>query len=245
LRAAESLDELTALRPDLILVAAYGKYIPDEVLRLAPLGALNLHPSLLPRWRGACPVPAAVLAGDRETGVTVHFVVDEMDAGDILSQAALPIGENDRAIDLMAQLAVLGARLYVDTLRGWHAGQIVPRVQDHGVACWCDRLTRASGRLDWSQPADQLARQVRAYDPWPGAFTSWEGATLRILEAEARETWRGDLPPGQVFAMGESLAVATGAGALVLRRVQAQGKRSLPIREFSAGRRGFTIARLG
>lgn len=245
LRAVSSLAELCGLRPELILVAAYGKYIPAEVLDLPPRGALNLHPSLLPRWRGACPVPAAVLAGDAETGVTVHFVVDEMDAGDVLSQASLAIGENDRAPDLMARLAVVGAELYMDTVEDWLAGRIAPRVQDHSRACWCDRLKRENGRLDWRQPASRLARQVRAYDPWPGAFALWGDSTVRILDAVAWDSWQGDLPPGQVFVAGSDVAVATGQGALVLRRLQAPGKRMLPVKAFAAGRRGFSTTLLG
>jgi methionyl-tRNA formyltransferase len=245
LRAPEAVEALAGLRPELLLVAAYGKYIPAEVVRLAPAGALNLHPSLLPRWRGACPVPAAVLAGDRETGVTVHFLVDEMDAGDILGQAGLPIGARDRSPDLMARLATLGAGLYVDTIEGWLAGRIAPRAQDHSQKTWCDRMTRESGRIDWTQPAARLARQVRAFDPWPGVFTGWDGMRLRILDAEAREEWRGDLPPGQVFADSGRVMVATGCGALVLRQVQAPGKRAHRAREVAAGRRGFMTARLG
>lgn len=250
LRAPEALEALADLRPDLILVAAYGKYIPAEVLQLAPVGALNLHPSLLPRWRGACPVPAALLAGDAETGVTIHFVVDEMDAGDILGQASAPLSEEDRPVELMARLAVLGANLYLRTLEGWLAGRIQPTAQDHSRATWCDRLKRGDGRLDWAQPAARLARQVRAYDPWPGAFTRFGGSTLHILDAHAQESLPvdlppGNVPPGQVFRAGDELAVATGRGALVLRRVQAPGKRALSADEFAAGRRGFATARLG
>lgn len=244
LRAPGVLELLADLRPELILVAAYGKYIPGEVLQIAAVGALNLHPSLLPRWRGACPVPAAVLAGDRETGVTVHFLVDEMDAGDILGQTRLPIGERDRSADVMARLATIGASLFMDTLDGWLAGRIAPRAQDYSQALWCDRMTRESGRVDWTQPAARLARQVRAFDPWPGAFTWWDGARLRILDADAWEEWQGDLSPGQVFTDGRRVAVATGSGALVLHRLQAAGRRGLPVQAFVSGRRGFTGARL-
>jgi len=245
LRAPEVLRQLSATRPDVILVAAYGNYIPNAVIGLAPLGALNLHPSLLPRWRGACPVPAAILAGDRATGVTVHFVVDEMDAGAILSQAAMPIREHDRTGDLMARLAVLGAGLYLATVEDWLAGRIAPRDQDHTQAVWCDRMKKAHGRLDWSQPADILARQVRAFDPWPGSFTSWNGLPLRILDAEPWSEWRGNLAPGQVFRSEDHIAVATGQGALVLRTVQASGRRVLPVDRFILGRREFLTARLG
>ncbi len=145
----------------------------------------------------------------------------------------------------MARLAELGASLYVDTIAGWLAGRIVPQAQDHSLANWCDRMTRENGRIDWTQPATRLVRQVRAFEPWPGTFTGWDGVRLRVLEAETWEAWQGGLAPGQVFADGERIAVATGSGALVLRQVQAAGKCGLPVREFAAGRRGFTAARLG
>ena len=244
LSTAEARQQVSALRPDLILVAAYGKFIPDTILELAPIGALNLHPSLLPRWRGACPVPAAILAGDRETGVTIHFVVNEMDAGAILGQAAMPITERDRAGDLMARLAVLGAELYVATIEGWLAGRITPQTQDHTQAIWCDRLRKPQGRLDWTRSAEVLARQVRAFDPWPGTFTSWGDTSLRILDAEPWRDWRGDLAPGEVFCAAERIAVATGQGALVLHTVQAEGKRGLPVEEFWRGAPGFVGAML-
>jgi len=245
LSTPEARQQLSATRPDLILVAAYGKFIPDTVVDLAPLGALNLHPSLLPRWRGACPVPAAILAGDRETGVTVHFLVNEMDAGAILGQAPMPIALRDRAGDLMARLAVLGADLTLMTIEAWLAGQITPQTQDHTQAIWCDRLRKAHGRLDWTRSADILARQVRAFDPWPGTFTSWDDTFLRILDAEPWSAWRGDLTPGQVFSATDRIAVATGQGALVLHTIQAAGKRRLPVEEFSHGERGFIGATLG
>jgi methionyl-tRNA formyltransferase len=244
LSTAEARQQVSALRPDLILVAAYGKFIPDTILELAPTGALNLHPSLLPRWRGACPVPAAILAGDRETGVTIHFVVNEMDAGAILGQAAMPITERDRAGDLMARLAVLGAELYVATIEGWLAGRITPQTQDHTQAVWCDRLRKQQGRLDWTCSAEILARQVRAFDPWPGTFTSWGDTSLRILDAEPWRDWRGDLAPGEVFCTAERIAVATGQGALILHTIQADGKRGLPVEQFWRGAPGFVGAML-
>jgi methionyl-tRNA formyltransferase len=244
LNTAEARQQLSAARPDLILVAAYGKFIPDTVVELAPLGALNLHPSLLPRWRGACPVPAAILAGDRETGVTVHFLVDEMDAGAILGQASMPIAQRDRAGDLMARLAALGADLTLATIEAWLAGHITPQTQDHTQAIWCDRLRKAHGRLDWTRSADTLARQVRAFDPWPGTFTSWGDTSLRILDVEPWSDWRGDTTPGQVFSATARIAVATGQGALVLYTVQAEGKRGLPVEQFSRGAPGFVGATL-
>jgi methionyl-tRNA formyltransferase len=139
---------------------------------------------------------------------------------------------------------VLGAGLYMDTIENWIAGRIALRPQDHSQKTWCDRMTRESGRIDWTQSAARLARQVRAFDPWPGAFTGWDGTRLRILDVDAWEEWQGGLPPGQVFADSGRVMVATGCGALALRQVQAPGKRALAAREFASGRRGFMTARL-
>ncbi len=235
---------LAATRPDLILVAAYGKFIPDEVCQLARLGSINLHPSLLPRWRGACPVVAAVLAGDSQTGVTVHFVVNEMDSGDILSQAPLPIGPDDTADQLMGRLAEMGADFFLDTVEAWVAGNIAPRQQDGSQATWCDRMTKQQGLLDWERPAAHLARQVRALTPWPSAFTYWEGKQLTIVEAWADENWHGNEEPGRVFRLDGDLVVATGAGALRLKRVQLSGKQVMLAEQFERGARGFSSALL-
>lgn len=244
LRTPETLELLAATQPDLIVVAAYGQFIPDPICQLAPAGALNLHPSLLPRWRGASPVQAAILAGDAETGVSIQFVAPELDAGDILAQVRTPISAEEDSAELMARLAVLGAEVTVATIGRWLRDEITPWQQDPAGVTWCGRLTKEEGRLDWTRPADLLARQVRAFSPWPGAYTLWQGRQLTILEASI-------LPPGQVTAMtGEVVAVEKGVavgtteGALLLRQVQLAGKQPLPIEIFLRGARGFVGARL-
>lgn len=245
LRTAEAHDLLAATRPDLIVVAAYGQYIPEAICRLAPAGALNLHPSLLPRWRGASPVQAAILAGDDETGVTVHFVAAELDAGDILAQARTPIRPDESAGELMARLAVLGAELMVETIGRWLRGEIAPQPQDAAAVTWSSRLNKEEGLLDWSRPAEQLARQVRAFNPWPGAYTFWQGRQLTILEAVPRPASSRAAGPGEVVAIEAAAGVGTAEGILLLRRVQLAGKQPLPIEVFLRGARGFVGARLG
>lgn len=245
LRRPEVEAELAATAPDLILVAAYGNFIPDAICALAPRGCLNLHPSLLPRWRGASPVAAAILAGDPETGVTIHFVAAEIDAGDILAQARAPIRSDDTTGSLTARLAELGADLFVTTVGRWLAGEITPWPQDPAGVTWCDRLRKEQGRLDWSLPAEVLDRRVRAFQPWPGAFTSWRGQQLEVLAAEPLPAWQGEAGPGQVICTAGQILVATGVGALRLEMVQLAGKRVLPAGQFAQGARGFCGSLLG
>lgn len=245
LRKPEALAALAALNADLFLVAAYGLYIPDEVIALPPRGCLNLHPSLLPRHRGASPVAAAILAGDAETGVTVHLVTSEMDAGDIVAQARTPIGVDETAGALTARLGEWGAEVYVDAVNRWLRGEVMPHAQDASQATWSDRLTREDGRLDWRRDADALARQVRAFDPWPGTYSTWKGEPVSVLAAAALPAWRGEAVPGAVLRSPQGIAVATPAGALLLKSVQVAGKRAVAALDFANGARGFVGAVLG
>jgi len=244
LRSPSAMAEAQALAPDLVVVAAYGQWIPAGVYEYPPLGSLNIHPSLLPRHRGAAPAMSALLAGDRVAGVTILFVVEEMDAGDILAQAALAIEPDDTTATLMNRLALLGARLLSDTLPAYLAGRIEPRPQDHCRATWFGRVCKEMGRIDWSEPAELIRRKVQAYTPWPTAFTTYAGRRLRIVAAECRE-WQGPEAPGTVVRTPEGVNVVTGEGALLLRRVQWAGKRELETEAFARGQRGFIGARLG
>ncbi len=245
LRRPEALAGLRDLNADLFLVAAYGLYIPDEVAALPPKGCLNLHPSLLPRHRGASPVASAILAGDAETGVSVLFVTSEMDAGDILAQARTPIGPEETTGALTARLGEWGAGVYVETVTRWLRGDLRPWAQVASAATQSGLLSKEDGRLDWRQEAALLARQVRAFDPWPGTYTAWKGEPLNILGASPLPDWQGEAAPGTVLKLPQGLAVATVRGALLLRTVQAPGKRAVPALDFANGARGFVGAVLG
>jgi methionyl-tRNA formyltransferase len=227
-----------------MVVAAYGLILPQAVLDLAPHGCLNVHASLLPQWRGAAPITAAILAGDAQTGVTIMRMDAGMDTGDILAQRAEPIHADDTTGTLSARLAEIGAELLIEVLPRWLAGEIKPKSQDHDRATYCRLLSREDGRIDWTQPAQVIARQVRAYDPWPGTFTTWDGRRLKVLRASPRLDWTGDASPGQVVTVGGEPGVVTGAGVLLLREVQLEGKRAMDVRTFLAGYRGFIGSRL-
>ncbi len=244
LRTPDTWERLRALSPQVIVVAAYGEILRPEVLALPPRGCLNLHPSLLPRWRGPSPVAAAILAGDRETGVTLMQMDAGMDSGPILAQEVLPLSGQERQGELSARLAEMGADLLRRTLPAWLAGKIAPQPQEEGRATYCRPLRREDGRVDWTRPAAHIERMVRAYDPWPGTYTFLHGRRLHIWRATARpETL--PFPPGTAHLDGRRLLVTTGEGSLSLEEVQWEGKRRLPIREFLLGQRGLEGVRLG
>ena len=241
----EERARLTELAPDAIVVAAYGIFLPSDILALPRLGCLNLHPSLLPRHRGPSPVATAILEDDDTTGVSIILLDDGVDTGPVLARETVPIAPTETCEELTDRLFDIGANLLVETLESWNAGQLQPAPQDDARATLTRRLERADGRLDWNQSAESLARQVRAFTPWPGTFTTWRGRTLKILRAEPLNTNHDD-PPGTVFTPDTStVAVATPNGALRLLELQLEGRRPSPAPDFLRGHQDFTSATLG
>ncbi len=234
---------LRALRADVFVLAAYGLILREHVLSIPPHGVVGVHASLLPRWRGAAPVAAAILAGDASTGVTLMQTDAGMDTGAIIAQRAIPIGPHATAASLTERLAHLGAGLVVEVLPGWLRGEITPHPQDEALATDAPPLTKALGAVDWAQPAEAIDRQVRAYTPWPGAYTHWRGQPLRLLAVEpvsAASAPASAAPaPGTVVPADDGAAVVTGRGLLLLKEVQAAGKRPMRAAEFIRGQRGF------
>ncbi len=235
--------QLRALQPDAGVVAAYGEILRRAVLELPPLGYLNIHPSLLPLYRGPSPVAAAILQGDSVTGVSIIRLERAMDAGPILAQATLPLDPSARTGPVTEQLFAIGADLLVGVLPLYAAGELVPEPQDHARATVTRMQVKEDGRLDWNLPALVLERTVRAYDPWPGAWTTWEGQQIKILQASV-EAQIVDSTPGTILD-APGLLVATGDGALHLREVQPAGKRPMAGADWKRGQRGLIGARLG
>jgi len=240
----EIFDTLRELAPDVIVVAAYGLILPPEVLEIPLHGCLNVHASLLPRHRGAAPVAAAILNGDSETGVTIMLMDEQMDHGPILAQRATPIRPDDTQATLTQRLAHLGAELLVEVLPRWVAGEIEARPQEHEKATYAPMLKKEDGRIDWSAPAARIERMTRAYDPWPGAWTTFNGQRFKIVRGKAVDLKTAAVP-GQVIETSQGLAVATGEGILVLERVQLAGKRAMSVEEFVRGHRDFLGTVLG
>ena len=244
LKAPEAVAELAGLRPDVIVVAAFGQILRPAVLDLPPHGCINVHASLLPRWRGAAPVQAAILAGDQVTGSTIMRMDAGMDTGPILAQAALAIQPNDTGGTLTERLAQQGADLLVETLPLWLSGQITPRLQETSLATLCRPLRKEQGLIDWAQPAAGIALAVRAFNPWPAASTMWQGKQLRVLQAQALPGQAGG-EPGLVEKTDGAILAATAEGLLRLDEVQLAGRAAMSALEFARGQRGFVGSRLG
>jgi len=238
-RTPEFLESLRALSPDVVVVAAYGRILPRPVLDLPPRGCINVHASILPRHRGAAPIQHAILAGDAETGVTIMAMSEEMDAGDMLLVCRTPIAPDDTGGSLTERLSQLGAAALTEALEGIAAGTVVPTPQPAEGITFAPRIEREHTRLDWTRPAVELERVVRAFAPEPSAYTTLDDATLKVLVAEVRPgAGAPGTKPGTILeANPRGLVVATGRDALALLEVQAQGKRRMPVAAFLAGRR--------
>ena len=245
LNDAEVVALLEGWHPEVIVVAAFGQLLPGSVLALPPYGSINLHASLLPRYRGAAPISAAILDGETVTGITIMLMDEGLDTGPILAQSECPIAPDATTASLTAKLAGLGARFLVETLDAWLEGAIEAQPQDEAAATYCDQLEKGDGLLDWSQTAAYLDRQVRACDPWPGAYTTWQGRRLKVLRARPHPGWEGEGQPGQILEMGEGIGIVTGQGALGLIEVQLAGKKPMPAGLFARGQRDLVGGILG
>ena len=232
LGAAEA-DELRATRADVLVVAAYGVLLPPPFLELAPHGALNIHASLLPRWRGAAPIQRAILAGDRETGISIMRMDAGLDTGPVLSRHRLPIADDDDAGSLHDKLASLGGEAIVEALAQLEAGKAKAIAQPAQGVTYARKIGRDDALMDWSQPASVLERVVRALRPSPGAATTLQGERIKVWRAHVAD---GRGSPGDVLAADDALLVACGEGALAVTELQRAGGRPLPASEFLRGR---------
>ena len=244
LRDRAAIAQIASLRPDLQIVAAYGQLIPTEILDLPPHGSLNVHASLLPRWRGASPISAAILHGDTETGVSIMLVDEHEDTGDILRQQSTPVDPSENAGELSDRLAQMGAQLLLETIPDWLNGAITPIPQDSARATRARRVKKSQGRIDWQKPADQIARHIRAYTPWPAAATTLDQTPIRVTLATYSDFAAPNLP-GTILQAETTIDVATADGVLQIHRLQRAGKRELSAEEFVRGTRDLVGRRFG
>ncbi len=237
-KEAGAVESLAELAPDVIVVAAYGLILPPEVLAIPPYGCINIHPSLLPRHRGPTPIAAAILAGDEWTGVSIMLMDQGVDSGPVLDQRRVEIAPQDTTGTLTEKLSQVGADLLMETLPRWLSKEIAPQPQREEDATYTRLISKADGEIDWKLPAYQIWRQVRAYNPWPGCYSTWNGKRLRINDALPMPGDRGE--PGRVLPLDQGeVAVQTGEGILMLLTVQMEGKKQMCADEFLRGQRGF------
>jgi methionyl-tRNA formyltransferase len=235
-RRPEAVEFLRELRAEAMVVVGYGQIIPQSVIDLVPLGIINVHGSLLPRYRGAGPIQWAILNGETRTGVTTMRIDAGLDTGDMLLKAETEIGADENSVELGRRLAATGARLLVDTLAGLSAGTIVPEKQDAAQATWAPLLKKQDGLIDWTRDASAIHNQVRGLQPWPGAYTKFRGHSLHVWKSRV-ERATPPAVPGTTHRTAHALAVACGSGAVELLEVQMEGRKRLPAADFANGQR--------
>ncbi len=236
LREAEVVEELRGLNPDIIVVAAYGQILSEEVLSIPPYGCINIHASLLPKYRGASPIEASIINGDEKTGVTIMYMAKGLDTGDIISQADIEIGLHNTET-LTAELSKLGADLVVKTMKDIESGAAERTVQDDTKSCYCGKLTKDMGRLSFEEPAVKLERLVRGLYPWPCAYMSLGGKTMKIIDSEVVEQ-SGNEAPGTITEVTKKYFVIKCAeGGLKIKKLQPEGKKPMDTAAFLNGTR--------
>ncbi len=232
-----AIDEIRTLGPDVIVVVAYGQILPRTVLQIPKIACLNLHASLLPRWRGAAPIQAAIAAGDRETGITVMYMDEGLDTGDILLRRTVDILRNDTGGSLHDRLAQIAPEILLESLVLLAKG-IAPRIpQDNSHATYAPKLKREDGRINWSEPAEMIERKIRAFNPWPGAFMKVDEQNLKIFSASVVDL---NGKPGEILIRKDQLIVAAGKDAVALNEVQLEGKKRMSASEFLRGHRALS-----
>ena len=236
LREPEAMQQLQAWAPDLIVVAAFGQILKKNVLDLPRYGCINVHASLLPRWRGAAPINAAILAGDEETGVTIMRMDIGLDTGPMLTKKSIRLTRDDTAGSVFQTLSQLGADLLIETLPHWIAGEIQPQAQDNALATYAPMMKKEEGKLDFTHDASELERRVRAFNPWPGAFMDFDGTILKVHRAHVGA---GNVEAGKRLIVHEQPAVGARSGHLILDEVQPAGKKPMSGKSFLTGARNW------
>ncbi|MBI1978372.1 MAG: methionyl-tRNA formyltransferase [Candidatus Omnitrophica bacterium] len=239
LSPANAVETVAKQAPDFLVVASYGKMIPASIFKIPKIAPLNVHPSLLPKYRGASPIQEAILEGDEKTGVSIAEVTKDLDAGDLLGQVETPISPNENAHELSGRLAELGGELLLEVIRQFENGTILKTPQDASKSSYAKKITSESGRISWMKSAREIHNQVRAYHSWPSAFTFFHNKRLKVIETRVVENDSGEKSAGEIkeIKKGESLWVQAGRGILALVRVQLEGKREMNAFDFAIGQR--------
>lgn len=236
IKTEEALVEVLSLSPDLIVTAAYGQILPKKLLEAPEFGCINVHASLLPKYRGGAPIHKCIVEGEKESGVTIMYMVEALDAGDMLSKVVVPIEERDTVGTLHDKLAAAGSALLIETIPALLAGELTAEVQDHDAATIAPNIKRTDEQIDWSRSAEQIYNQVRGLNPWPVAFTRYQGKVWKIWWVEKVVDAAMDRQPGTILAREEDgLIIACGSGAVKVTELQPEGKKRMSALDFLRG----------
>ena len=239
----DSKSQIINYKPDLIIVAAFGQILAKEILKIPKYGCLNIHPSLLPRWRGASPIQYAILNGDKETGISIILMTEKLDEGDIIASSEFQITNSKITYpELSKELANLGTKLLLETIPKWLKNEVKPKSQNSSEATYTKALTKEDGKIDWKKPAEYIERKIRAFFPWPGGFCFWDGKQIKILKANVLKKTK-ECPlglPGKTFlAPDDKIAVQTGKDFLLIEELQLEGRKPMSSKEFLRGQLKF------
>jgi len=239
----DSKSQIINYKPDLIIVAAFGQILPKEILKIPKYGCLNIHPSLLPRWRGASPIQYAILNGDKETGISIILMTEKLDEGEIIASSEFQITNSKITYpELSKELANLGTKLLLETIPKWLKNEVKPKSQNNSEATYTKALTKEDGKIDWKKPAKYIERKIRAFFPWPGSFCFWDRKQIKILKANVlKETKKCPFGlPGKTFlAPDDKIAVQTGKDFLLIEKLQLEGRKPMSSKEFLRGQLKF------
>ncbi|OGN08171.1 MAG: methionyl-tRNA formyltransferase [Candidatus Yanofskybacteria bacterium RIFCSPHIGHO2_02_FULL_41_11] len=239
LKSDEFFESFKKFNPDICIVTAYGKIIPSQYIEIPKYGFLNIHPSLLPKYRGPSPIQTAILNGEKEMGVTIIMVDEEVDHGLLLSTIAYSLSSKAYYKEIEKELAELGAKLLIETLPKYIRGEIAPEPQDHSQATFTKILSRENGRINWNEPAEKICNQIRALNPEPGTWTTWNNKVINIPIFNVGYPQVEENKPGMVIKVNKDIFVATGKGYLKLETIQLEGGREMPVKSFVNGYKDF------
>lgn len=243
LKDSEFTQRIKDYKPDLFVVIAYGKIIPQEILDIPTKGSINIHFSLLPKYRGASPIHAALLNGETESGVTIMLMDEKMDHGPILAMEKVSVDPEEMFEDFGNKLLDLANKMIVPTIQNFLNGKIVPKEQNHEEATFCNIISKEDGEIDWNKPAQEIFNMYRAYSKWPGVWTSWNGEKIKLTAISATSE-NAELEPGSVFQKDGEILVQTNKGSIKISQLQQEGKKNMPIEDFLRGHQDFTNAKL-
>ena len=244
-RIIQVLDNLRQLEPDIIVLAAYAQIIPEAILNLPKYGCINIHPSLLPKYRGASPVHAAVLNGDQETGVAIMLMDKGLDTGPILAMEKVAIEPNETSVSLLDKTAEIGAKLLTPIIKKYIKGQIKPQTQSNDGVVYAKMFDKKDGLINWQKPAAEIERMVRAFTPWPSAWTWVKGKQLKIIEVQPEALDFNTYKPGKTFIYNNTLAIQCGQGAILVKKLKLEGKNEISGEDFVRGYKDYLGAILG